>query len=64
MVSLLTSKYRLSKRLVTAWFKDVYHMPICLGSVSNIEHTVSQSIQAPHEEVFSAVKVASGGSCR
>ncbi|WP_133134363.1 hypothetical protein [Legionella santicrucis] len=29
MVSLLTSKYRLSKRLVHAWFSDVYHMPIC-----------------------------------
>jgi transposase len=58
MVSLLTSKYRLSKRLVTAWFKDVYHLPICLGSVSNVEHTVSQSLQAAHEEVFSAVKAA------
>jgi transposase len=58
MVSLLTSKYRLSKRLVRAWFKDVYHMPICLGSVSNVERTVSQSIQLSHEEIFSAVKAA------
>lgn len=51
MVSLLTSKYRLSKRLVSDWFADVYQMPICLGSVSNIEHTVSQSLQLAHEAI-------------
>lgn len=58
MVSLLTSKYRLSKRLVRAWFKDVYKMPICLGSVSNIEQTVSQSLERSHEEVRSLVQNA------
>ena len=56
MVSLLTSKYRLSKRLVQMWFKDVYQMPLCLGSVSNIEHTVSQSLKPIHEEIFAAVQ--------
>jgi transposase len=58
MVSLLTSKYRLSKRLVQAWFQDVYKMPICLGSVSNIEHTVNQSLKVIHEEVAELVKTA------
>jgi transposase len=56
MISLLTSKYRLSKRLAQCWFKDVYQMPICLGSVSNVEQTVSQSLKAIHEEVFTAVQ--------
>lgn len=42
MISLLTSKYRLSKRLVQCWFKDIYGMPICIGSVSNVESTVSK----------------------
>jgi transposase len=56
MLSLLTSKYRLSKRLVQSWFQDVYQMPICLGSVSNVEQTVSQSLKVIHEEVFSAVQ--------
>jgi len=56
MLSLLTSKYRLSKRLVQSWFRDVYQMPICLGSVSNVERTVSQSLKRIHEEVFSAVQ--------
>jgi transposase len=51
MMSLLTSKYRLSKRLARSWFNDVYQMPVCVGSVSNIEHTVSQSLEAVHEEV-------------
>lgn len=58
MVSLLTSKYRLSKRLAQAWFQDVYKMPICVGSVSNVEHTVSQSLKAIHEEVSEIVKAA------
>lgn len=56
MVSLLTSKYRLSKRLVQSWFRDVYQMPICLGSVSNVEHTVSQSLRPVHDELFKAVQ--------
>jgi transposase len=55
MVSLLTSKYRLSKRLVPAWFSDVYQMPVCLGSVSNIEHRVSQSLQQAHEAIKAEV---------
>lgn len=56
MLSLLTSKYRLSKRQAQAWFKDVYQMPICLGSVSNIERTVSDALKPVHEEVFSLMK--------
>ena len=58
MVSLLTSKYRLSKRLVLAWFSDVYQMPICLGSVSNIEHTVSQSLEQAHDEIKAQVQTS------
>jgi transposase len=56
MMSLLTSKYRLSKRLARLWFKDVYQLPICVGSVSNIEHTVSQSLESAHEEVGKIVR--------
>lgn len=56
MASLLTSKYRLSKRLVQSWFQDVYRMPICLGSVSNVEGTVSQSLKLVHEEVLAAMQ--------
>lgn len=56
MVSLLTSKYRLSKRLVVSWFKDVYQMPICLGSVSNVEHTVSQSLKIAHEDIKAKIQ--------
>lgn len=58
MVSLLTSKYRLSKRLVHSWFSDVYAMPLCLGSVSNIEHTVSQSLNQAHDEIKTQVQSA------
>jgi transposase len=56
MISLLTSKYRLSKRLVRDWFHDVYKMPICIGSVSNVEHTVSQSLAFKHQEIERAIR--------
>ena len=56
LLSLLTSKYRLSKRLAKSLFADVYQMPICIGSVSNIEHTISQSLQASHIEVGKALQ--------
>lgn len=56
LLSLLTSKYRLSKRLVKSLFWDVYQMPICIGSVSNIEHVVSQSLNSAHTQVHQALK--------
>jgi transposase len=56
LLSLLTSKYRLSKRLAKSLFADVYQMPICIGSVSNIEHIVSQSLQSTHIEIGQALK--------
>lgn len=55
MASLLTSKYRLSKRLVMSWFKSVSSADLLR---QRIEHTVSQSIQVAHEEVLPAVKAA------
>lgn len=58
MVSLLSSKYRLSKRLVHDWFADIYQMPVSLGSVSNIEHTVSQSLQTTHEAIKAQVQAS------
>lgn len=33
-------------------------MPICLGSVSNVENTVSQSLKPIHEEVLEMVQNA------
>ena len=56
MISLLTSKYRLSKRLAKNWFHDVYAMPICIGSLSNIEHTVSKSLEPAHQEVANVIR--------
>jgi transposase len=56
MASLLTSKYRLSKRLVKSWFHDVYKMPICVGSISNIEHTVSKILEPVHQEIKTMVQ--------
>jgi transposase len=56
MIGLLTSKYRLSKRLAKNWFHDVYAMPICIGSISNIEHTVSKSLESSYQEIADAIR--------
>lgn len=56
MTSLLTSKYRLSKRLVTTWFKDIYQMPVCLGSISNIEAIVSEALAPVHQDIAARIR--------
>jgi transposase len=58
LIGLLTSKFRLSKRLVVNLFKEVYGLPISLGTVSNVEKTVSDSLVSPYQEVETALKSA------
>lgn len=50
-IALLTSKFKLSKRQALELLKDFFQMPICVGSVSNIEHRVSQSLESLHEQI-------------
>ena len=50
-IALLTSKFKLSKRQALTLLKDFFQMPICVGSISNIEHRVSQSIESLHEQI-------------
>lgn len=59
LVSLLTSKYRMSKRQVQDWFNDIYKMPISLGSVSNIEGTSSLALETVHVEIGNMAKKSS-----
>lgn len=57
MTSILTSKYRLSKRLASAWFKDIYQMPICLGSISNVEQTISEALATIHQNLAHRIQL-------
>ena len=50
-IALLTSKFKLSKRQALELLKDFFQMPICVGSVSNIEHRVSQSLESLHGQI-------------
>lgn len=50
-VALLTSKFKLSKRQALALLKDFFQMPMCVGSVSKIEHRVSQSLEPVHQNI-------------
>ena len=50
-IALLTSKFKLSKRQALELLKDFYQMPMCVGSVSNIEHRVSHSLETLHQQI-------------
>lgn len=55
LIGLLTSKFRLSKRQALLLLKDFYNMPICVGSVSNVEHRVSQAIEPIHVQIKTSI---------
>ncbi len=50
-IGLLTSKFKLSKRSAMELVKDFFQMPMCVGSVSKIEHRVSLSLETSHEQI-------------
>jgi transposase len=50
-IALLTSKFKLSKRQALEHLKDFFQMPICVGSVSNVEYRVSQSLEPLHRQI-------------
>jgi transposase len=49
-IALATGRFRLSKRLVQELLEDVLGVELGLGSVSNLEQTVSSALAAPVEE--------------
>ena len=56
LLTILTSKYRLSKRLAKKLIAELFALPMSIGSVSNIESRVSQAISEPYQEVQAALK--------
>jgi transposase len=50
-ISVLTGKYRLSKREVKEFLFDFFCLKISVGTISNAEHIVSKSIETPVEEM-------------
>ena len=57
-ISALTSRYKLSKRDVKGCIHDLLGLVVSIGTVSNMEQTVSQAVKAPAEEVHEVLKVA------
>lgn len=55
-IALLTSKFKLSKRQALELLKDFYQMPMCVGSVSNIEHRVSHSLETLHRQIKNKIE--------
>lgn len=56
LLAILTSKYRLSKRLAKKLVAELFCLPISVGSISNIESRVSQAISASYQEVEEVLK--------
>jgi transposase len=55
-VGIFTGDYRLSKRAIQQLFFDFFSIPMSLGTVSNAEKIVSQSLEAPFEETREYIK--------
>lgn len=56
-IALCTGRFRLSKRLVQELLEDVLGVELALGSVSNLEQTVSQALAAPVQEARAYVQM-------
>jgi transposase len=55
MVALCSGDYRMSKREIERLVEDFFDLPIALGSISNLEHSTSEAIAEPVEEVAEAM---------
>jgi transposase len=54
-VSLLSGKYRLSKRMIQSVVNDIINTPISLGTISNLEQETSDALAAPFNEAAAHV---------
>jgi len=59
-IGLLSGKYRLSKRLVQSALSDLLGVVLALGTVSNRDMEVSDSLAAPMQEAEQAVRETDG----
>ena len=58
VLSYLTGNLGLSKRNVEELAADVFHAPIALGTIANLEQETSAALAAAHEEAVQAVRQA------
>jgi transposase len=56
IVSLVTGKYRLSKRLAQQLVSDVLGIELCIGSIANLEQQMSTAVAAPVEHARDDVR--------
>lgn len=56
MVAWMTAVLRAPKRAVPVVLQDWFNVPMCLGSVCNIERRVSRALEAPVEEAAEYVR--------
>lgn len=56
LVSLLTGRLRLSKRLAQELLSDVLGVKVGLGSIIRLESTVSAALEAPYQEALQYVR--------
>ena len=59
-VAIFTGDYQLSKRATQRVFKDVFNLPISLGTISHVEKIVSEALESPVEELKIYIKAYQG----
>lgn len=55
-VALCTSRFHMPKRMAQEFLRDMLGIEVGLGSISKMEHSVSQALAAPVEEARAAVR--------
>ncbi len=58
LIGLLTTKFRLSKRLAVDFFKQTFGLNISLGTISNTEEVVSKSLEPFYNSVEKSINSA------
>lgn len=58
LVAYVTGHMRVSRRMAMEFLGDVLHVPLALGTVSNVEATIGDALEEPHSEALSCVQRA------
>lgn len=58
LVSLLTGRFRQSKRLAVEMLAEIFGIPMATGSVSKSERRMAAALEAPYTEAHAAAKAA------
>ena len=55
-ITLLVAQYRLSRREVKNLLSDFFDLKLCIGTISNVERIVSDSLTTYYDEIHTSLQ--------